>query len=159
MRQMQQEYAEKPSRFARLQVGKHISYLQLLLLPLLHLISTLMWGRCTMTYPPCRKDVHFISRQSLLFDSIPHPVQAPSLRTSRLPYPLYFHLHRLPSYVVLLSYYHTPIPLQPPFLQRLLLSIPIKITHFVVKVYTILLFVVMVVWSRGNRPTSSTCRS
>ena len=38
--------------------------------------------------PPCSTVVHFISRQSLLFDVILHFVQQPSLRLSSLPSPL-----------------------------------------------------------------------
>ena len=80
----------------------------ILLLPL-HLIHTFMWGRCTMTCiytPPCSTIVYFFLRQSLLFDIIPHSVQPSSLRPSSVPSPLYFHFHRPPSYVVLLSSHH-----------------------------------------------------
>ena len=80
-----------------------------------HLIPTFMWGRCTMTYmPPCSTVVHFINRQSLLFDVILHVAQPSSIRCCSLPSPLYFHFHRPPSYV--LSSYHMPMSLQPPFL-------------------------------------------
>ena len=67
---------------------------------LLHLIPTFMCGRCTMTYtPPCSTVVHFISRQSLLFDIILYFVQPSSFRSSSLPSPLYFHFHRPPSFL------------------------------------------------------------
>ena len=53
--------------------------------------------------PPCSSVIHIISRQSLLFDIIPDPVQPSSLSSSSLPSPLYFHYYRPPSYVVLIS--------------------------------------------------------
>ena len=45
-----------------------------------------------------------------------HFVGTPPIRPSSLPSTLYFDFHRPPSYVVLLSSRHMPIPLQPPFL-------------------------------------------
>ena len=81
---------------------------------------TFMWGRCIRWHtPPCSTVVHFISRQSLLFDIILYIVQPYSLRHSSPPSPLYFNFHRPPSYVVFLSYHHMPIPLQPTFLDFL----------------------------------------
>ena len=61
----------------------------------------------------CTTVVHFLPRQSLLFESTPHSIQPSSLRSSSLPSP--FHFHRPPSYVELLSSHHMPIPLQPTF--------------------------------------------
>ena len=83
---------------------------------LLHLIPTLCGVDVRWHTPPCSMVVHIISRQSLLFDVILYFVQPSSLRSSSLPSPLYFHYHRPPSYVVLLSSHHMPIPLQPSFL-------------------------------------------
>ena len=67
----------------------------------------------------------FLRRQSLLFDIIPHSVQPSSPSSSPLPSPLVFHYHRPPSYIVLLSSHHMPIPFQPPFLDFLC-----KFPHF-----------------------------
>ena len=87
---------------------------QLLLLPL-HISLTFMCSRYRLYTPPCSSVVHFLPRQSLLPGIIPHTLQPSSPRSSSLPSPLYFHIHRPPSYVVLLSSHHTLIPLQPPF--------------------------------------------
>ena len=88
------------------------------LLPL-HLFPTFMWGRCWRYTPPCSTVIHIISRQSLLFDIIPHSVQPSSLRSSSLPSPLYSHYHCPNSYVVFLSSHHMPVPLQPSFLDSI----------------------------------------
>ena len=69
--------------------------------------------------PPCSLVIRFVHRQSLLFDITADSIQPSSLRPSSLPSPLYFHFHRHPSYVVLLSSHHMPIPLQPSFLDFL----------------------------------------
>ena len=66
--------------------------------------------------PPSSTVVHITGRQSLLFDVILYFVQPSSLRPSSIPCSLYFHFHRPPSYAVLLSSHHMPIPLQPLFL-------------------------------------------
>ena len=50
-----------------------------------------------------------------LCDIIPHTAQPSSLRASSLPSPVYFHSHCHPSYAVLLSSHHIPIPPQPTF--------------------------------------------
>ena len=62
--------------------------------------------------------LHSLLKQSLLVDIIPHSVQLSSLGYSSLPSPLYFHFHRPPSYVVLLSSHRMPIQLQPRFLEK-----------------------------------------
>ena len=81
---------------------------------------TFMWGRCMLTFASvCSTVVQYISRQSLLFDIILHFVKSSSLRHSSLSSPLYCHFHRSPSYAVLLSSNHMPIPPQPPFLDFL----------------------------------------
>ena len=69
----------------------------------LHPIPTFLYDDSTV--------VHFLRRQSILSDIGSHSVQPSSLRPS-----MYFHFHRSPPYVVLLSSHHMPIPLQPPFL-------------------------------------------
>ena len=66
--------------------------------------------------PPHSLVVHFLPRQSLLSDIIPHIFQPFSLRSSYPP--LYFRFHH-PSYFVLLFSPHVHIPLQPPFLNFL----------------------------------------
>ena len=85
---------------------------------LLHLFL-LLCGVDVWYTPPCSTVIHFVSRQSLLFDVILHIVQPSSLRSSSLPSPLYFHFHHPPSDAVLLSSHHMPIPPQPPFLDFL----------------------------------------
>ena len=52
---------------------------------------------CTL---PFSSVIHFLPRQCLHFDIIPHSVQPSSLRPSSLPSPLYFHSRHSPSYVV-----------------------------------------------------------
>ena len=64
--------------------------------------------------PPCSTVVHFISRQSLIFDIILYFVLCLPLFL-----PLYLHFHRPPSYVVFLSSHHMPIPHQPSFMDFL----------------------------------------
>ena len=68
---------------------------------LLHRVPTFMWGRCTMI---CSTGLHFLPRQSLLFDIILYFVQPSSLMSSSLPSPMYFHFHLHPSRVMLLSW-------------------------------------------------------
>ena len=58
--------------------------------------------------PPCSTTVHFISRQSLLFDIILYFVLGLPLFL-----PNVLHFHRPPSYVVVLPSHHMPIPHQP----------------------------------------------
>ena len=58
----------------------------------------------------------YTSSSSLLVDNITHSVQQFS---SSIPSPLYFHLHRLPSYIVPLSSLYMPIPLQTTILSFL----------------------------------------
>ena len=86
-----------------------------LLLPPLHISLTFMCSRYRLYTPPYSSAVHLLPRQSLLPGIIPHTLQPPSPRSSSLPSPLYFHIHRPPSYVVVLSSHHMLIPLQPPF--------------------------------------------
>ena len=90
-----------------------------LLLLLLHLIQLLCGVDVRWHTPPCSTVVHFISRQSILFDVIIYFVQPSSLRSSSLPSPLYFRFHSFPSYAVFLSSHYMSIPLQPPFLDFL----------------------------------------
>ena len=58
--------------------------------------------------PPCSTVVHFISRQSLVFDIIVYFVQPSSPRSSSLPSLINFHF--LPSYAVLLPSDHMSTP-------------------------------------------------
>ena len=76
---------------------------------LLHLAPSFMWGCLHVARS------YTSSAESLLFDITPHSVQPSSLRPSSPPSPLYSDFHRRPSYVVLLSLHHMPMPLQPPF--------------------------------------------
>ena len=62
--------------------------------------------------PPCSTVVHIISRQSLLFDIILYCVQPSSLSFLSSLFPV-FQYHRPPSYVVVLSSHHMPIPPLP----------------------------------------------
>ena len=59
-----------------------------------------------------------------LISSVTNSVQPSSLRSSSLPSLLYFHSHHPPSYVVLLSSHHMPIPLHPHFLDFLCCDFP-----------------------------------
>ena len=81
---------------------------------LLHLGPSSTFGRFLTVYA-CSSVVHFLPRQSLLFDTIPHPVKPSSFRPSSLPSPLCSNSNHPPSYVVFLSSHHMPMPSQPPF--------------------------------------------
>ena len=81
--------------------------------------------------------VHFISRPSLPFDIIPHSVQPSSLYIRPSSFPRSFYFHRPPSYVVLLSSRHMPIPLQPSFLDVLC-----DFSHFRCPPYSFICFLV-----------------
>ena len=88
-------------------------------------------------YTPPRGSVeYFLPRQSLLFDMTPHSVRPSSLRPSSS---LVLHFHRPPSYIVLLSSHHMPIPRQPSFL-----DIRWDFPHFSCPFYSfILLFLIL----------------
>ena len=64
-------------------------------------------------------DVHFLLLKSILYDSIPHPIQLSSLGVSSLPPPLHFTPISLHLILVILSSDHVPISLQSPFLNFL----------------------------------------
>ena len=90
-----QQHREAPNQQAAARKGRPFSsfilescYHQCHIFPC-HLITTFMWGR--RYTPPCSSVVHFLPRQSLLFDITPHSVQPSSLRPSRLPHLLYSH--------------------------------------------------------------------
>ena len=117
----------------------------------LHLTPTFVCEFDVRRHPPsCITVVHFFPQQFLLFyDIVPHSVQSCSLRPISLLSPMYFHFHRPPSYVVLLSSHHMLIPIQPPFLdfllckRQLLSQKPAQKKHFLATVKCLLFIFVL----------------
>ena len=83
----------------------------------LYLIPTFMWVRC-LTIICLHVARSYTSSPDSPFSKISSFTVSNYLLSS-LPSPLYIHFHRPPSYVVLLSLHHLPIPHQPPFLDFL----------------------------------------
>ncbi len=77
------------SKFVSMLALGHKLLPRLLLLPPLHRITTFISGSIYdyTRLLVCSTFVHFLRRQSLLFDIIPHSVQPSSLRPSSLPSP------------------------------------------------------------------------